>query len=104
MFSVELIEIAERVTFGFVSVKDRQEFCDREQVPKLLRQTEQLELSAFFVDCGVAGNQLADAARIDIAHAGQIQKNLLLAFFQQAPDGAAQGHAAFADGDAAIHV
>ena len=74
------------------------------QVPKLLRQTEQLELSAFFVNCGVAGNQLANAARIYIAHAGQIQKNFLLAFFQQATDGAAQCHAAFADGDAAIHV
>src|SRR5205085_2167288 len=50
-FGVALFEIAQRLRLGVVSIKDRQEFGDREQVLKLLRQAEQLELSAFFVNC-----------------------------------------------------
>src|SRR6185369_5432341 len=81
--------------FVFVNVEDGQELRDRQQVPNFLCEIEQLELSSgFFADGGVAGNKLADTARIDVAHTGKVQKNALLAFFEQSPDTSAQRYAA----------
>src|SRR5712692_3373990 len=97
-------EVAERVSFGVVSIEDRQQLRDRKQVSQLFCQAEQFKLSALLINRSIAGHQFADAARIDVAHACQIQQNVFLSFFQQATDGAAQSHATLADRDAAVHV
>src|SRR6185369_13525790 len=92
--------------FGFVivNVEDGQELRDRQQVLNFLSEIEQLELSAFFVDGSVAGNKLADTARIDVAHTRKVQKNALLAFFEQSADGGAQCHTSLSDGYLSAHV
>ena len=79
---MRLLETVYGFVFAFVNIEDSQELGDRQQVLKLLGEIEQLELSSFFTDRGVTGNQLDDTARIDVAHAGKIQENTLLAFFE----------------------
>src|SRR6185369_962132 len=105
-FSVQifLLEAVECLGFAFVHVEDSQELRDCQQVLKFLGEIEQLELSVFFTDGSVAGNQLADAARIDVAHTRKVQQNALLAFFEQTPDRGAQCHAALADGYLSAHI
>ena len=73
-------------------------------VPQLLRQTQKFQLSAIFINCGEARHEFADAARVDVSDAREVQQNLLLPFFQQTAYRAAQGDAALSDGNAAIHV
>src|SRR5688500_11792224 len=77
-----LLKTVERFWFGFVNVKDRQELGDRQQILKFLREVKKLQLSAVLIDRGVTGNEFADTAGIDIADAGKVQKNTLLAFFE----------------------
>src|SRR5215217_4880545 len=55
-----LLKAVEGFGFAFVYVKDSQELSDRQQVPKFLGEVEQFQLSAFFINGGVTGNQFAD--------------------------------------------
>src|SRR5207237_6359540 len=70
----------------------------------LLAEAEHLELATLAADGGVAGDQLADAARIHVANARQVEQHLLLPFADEAADGAAQGNVALADGDLSFEV
>src|SRR4029079_8173862 len=99
-----LLVAIECLGFAFVNVEDSQELRDRQQVLKFLGEIEQLELSAFFINGGVTGNQLTNAARIDVTHTRKIQQNTLLAFFEQTPDRGAQCHASLTDGYLSAHV
>src|SRR5687767_14967459 len=98
------LKAVERLCFAFVNVENGQEFRDREQVLKFLREVEKLQLSAFFIDRGVTGNEFPDAAGVDVADLRQVQKNTFLAFFEKATDGSAQRYASFADRDLSGHV
>src|SRR5262245_20275124 len=100
----DLFEVAKRVRFGIVRVEDGQEFRNCEQVLQFLSQAQKFQLAAILVDGCIARYQFTDSARIDVGHAGQIQKYLFLPFFQQPANGTTQSHTAFADGNAAIHV
>src|SRR2546427_7572731 len=48
------LEVAERLCFTVISVKDRQQFGDRKQVLQLLRQAQQFELPALFINRRIA--------------------------------------------------
>jgi hypothetical protein len=70
-----LFETAERFCFVVVDIKDSQQLCDHEQILHLLSQVEQLQLAAATVDGSVIRDQLANAARIDVLNAFQVQQN-----------------------------
>src|SRR5687767_3856128 len=99
-----LLEAVEGLFFTFIYVEDGQQFRDCQKVLQFLRKIEKLQLTTLFVNRGVAGNQFSDAARIDVADLRQVQQDLLFAFLKQATNRRAQGNAAFADGDLAIHI
>src|SRR6185369_10441650 len=98
------LKAVERFRFAVVNVEHGQQLRDGQQILQLLREIEQFELAAFFADGSVARHQLADAAGIDVAHAGQVQENALLAFLKQTPDSGAQRDTAFPNRDLSAHV
>src|SRR2546426_5595056 len=98
------IEAIEGFRFAVVHVENGQQFRDCQQVLEFLREIEKLQLASLFINRGIAGNQLPNATRIDITNFRQIKKNLFLSFFQQATDGGAKSHAAFANRNFPIHI
>src|SRR5438477_5592775 len=78
-------------------IKDGQQLRNRQKILDFLRQFQQLERAAFFFNGSKARNQLADAARIDVADSAQIEQDLVFALAQQATDSGPQSDAAFAD-------
>src|SRR3954470_12808529 len=85
-------------------VEHGQELRDRQQVLDLLRQVEELERAALFLDRRKARHKLADAARIDIADAAEVEQDLVLALAEQPADGISKRDAALTDRDLAVHV
>ena len=93
------LKAAEGFAFFVEHVKNGQQLCDRQQVLNFLRQFQELQRAAFFFDSGKTRHKLADAARIDIADACQIEQDLVFAFAEQAANCRSQCDAAFADRD-----
>ena len=94
---MELGVASQRIGFRIVNIENGEQFGDRQKVLDLLRQVEQLERPAFFIDSRKARNEFANAARIDVTDAAQVQKDLVLAFTQQTSDRTAKCNAALAD-------
>src|SRR5919107_492609 len=99
-----LLEAVQRLRLVLVYVEDGQELCDGEQVFDLGLKVEELELSLLAGDGRVARHQLADAARIHVADAAEVEENLLPALFGEVAYGRAQAYVALADGDLAFEV
>src|ERR1051325_6246278 len=99
-----LLEAVERLRLVLVYVEDGQELRDGEQVFDLGLQVEELELSLLARDGRVARHQLADAARIHVADAPEVEEYLLPALVGEVAHGRAQAHVALADGDLAFEV
>src|ERR1043166_5318994 len=94
----------QRFCLVFVSVEDGQQFGNHQQVLNSIGKFEQLELTTLATDGGVVGDQLADAARVDVADAREIQQHFLFAAVDELSNGVAQGDTAFADTHFAAQV
>src|SRR5437879_1331900 len=92
---VPLLVIAGQ-SFSFIVkyVKNGKELCDRQKILNFLRQFQEFQRAALFLNGCKARNQLADTARIDIADAAQIEQNLVFAFAEQAADRCPKGDTA----------
>src|SRR3954463_7597258 len=84
-----LLIAVERLRLVLVYVEDGQELCDGEQVFDLRLKVEELELALPAGDGRVARHEFADAARIHVADAPEVEQNLLLALFGEVADGGA---------------
>src|ERR1051325_11322781 len=83
--------------FIIVRVENCQQFRNHQQVLDSIRQLQQLELPALTLHGRVAGNQLADASRVDVFDSREIEQDFRLAFVSQISDGVAQGNTAVTD-------
>ena len=99
-----LVIAAECFRFAFINIENGQQFRNRQQILNFLRQIQKSQTTAFFVDGGVALNEFADAARINVADAAEIEQNFLFAFAEQTANRGAKRDAAFADCYLAIHI
>src|SRR5690606_32386583 len=75
-----------------------------QKVLDLLRQIQKLKRAAFFADCGKARNEFADAARIDITDAREVQEDLVLAVAKQLTDLVAKRNASFSNGNFSFQI
>src|SRR5215510_14605994 len=76
--SFRLPETTQGFSFRFINIKHRQQFGNHQQILNLVGEAEQLELAAGAANGRIVRNQLANAARIDVANAGEIQQDLLV--------------------------
>src|SRR5215207_2736072 len=104
LITYHLLIAVERLRLVLVYVEEGQELGDGEQVFNLGVKVEELELSLLARDGRVARHQLADAARIHVADAAEVEENLLPALFGEVAYGRAQAYVAFADGYLAFEV
>jgi len=81
--------------FVVEGVEHGQELGDDQQVLNLLREIQQFELAAIAAKGRVVRYQFADPTRVDILHATEIKKNLLLASIDQAANGITESDGAF---------
>jgi hypothetical protein len=57
-----------------VNIEDREQFVNRQQVLNLLRQIEERKFAAVLIGVGVAGNQFANAAGINVSNAARFRR------------------------------
>src|SRR5689334_24399533 len=81
-----LTKTLQRFCFVFIVVEDCQQFCNHQQVLNTIRQFEQPQLPTLTGNSRVVCDQLADAARVDVTHAREIQQDLLLARVGEVPN------------------
>src|SRR5215208_2887711 len=86
----------------FLLVVEGLEHCQKlgnhQKVLNLLRQIQQLQLTALVVRRRIRTDQLADAGAVYVGNISQVKQNLLLAFIEQFANCLAKLYAAFANG------
>jgi hypothetical protein len=92
--------------FRFVveRVEDGQELGYYQQVLNFLSQIQQFELAAIARKGRVIRYQFSDPTRVDILHATEIEKNLLLAAIYQTANGITERDCAFTHSHRSIQV
>src|SRR5690606_4282256 len=98
------LEALERVGFGLERLEHRQQLGDREEIGDALRQIDQLEAAPLAAHRGVGAHDLAETRAVDVRHALQVQKELLLPLMDQGVDLVLQQLVAFAQRHLALQV
>src|SRR5262249_50722587 len=98
------LKTVECLWFTFVNIEHCKKLGYSEKVLKFLRKIEQFQLSVFFIDGRITRHQLSNTARIDIPHSREVQKNALLAFFQQPANSSAKSYTTFTNRNLSTHI
>src|SRR5216684_295500 len=88
------VKAIDGLELAFVNVKDGQQLSGHHQFAEHLRQVEKLELAAAPGHHSIGGYQIAQPTCVNGCDALEIQKDVVLALFQQRVDRARQRHAA----------